>query len=347
MGAPKPWPTRWPEPHWPIFPDSDDEPPADPDYDIEVDPTEAPYSLPEERWRLASVTWGVTHVCNLRCAHCYDAAPGNRADLTTAQAGAVIDRLAEVGVRFIAFSGGEPLLRRDLFQLIDRCNLKQIGFAMRSNATRVTPLVAQRLSEAGLQVAGISLDGATADAHDAVRGAGAFDQTRAGIEALLAAGIRVNIEVVLTRRNAAQAMDCISLAGHWGVHEINFSALAPQGRAIYLGADFLTLEQRAALIARLREASRTAQVVVSPSCALTGPCASCVEPNITCDGWVTPCYLSAHKLFNLLEVDPADAQARLRQLRAGLVNVCGRTWEPWEISISSMRATAETTPRRF
>ncbi len=329
MGAPSPWPTRWPEPS--EFPniDPDDEPLEDPDYDIEEfpeeNPIEPPYRLPEERLLPYSVTWGVTHACNLRCTTCYDVVNYKRHSLNTAQALAVIDRLAEVGISFIVFAGGEPLVRNDLYQLMAHCRTRDIGIGLRSNGILITTGVAHQLAELELAVAGVSLDGATAHSHDAIRGTGAFQKTLAGIQELLAAKIRVNIEVVLSRRNAPECLHFVQLAENLGVQEINFSALASQGRAEQLmSQDVLDHDLWRELTTKLYKASLTAKVAVSPSCALTGTCWSCVEPNITCDGWVTPCYLSKHKLFHILDTPPEDVKARLKENRPATLNICGR-----------------------
>ncbi len=332
MGSPSPWPTRWPEPS--DFPDfkPDDEPLEDPDYDVEEfpseNPIEPPYRLPEERLVPYAVTWGVTHACNLHCTTCYDIVDYKRHSLNTAEALSVIDRLAAVGISFIVFAGGEPLVRNDLFQLMEHCRTRNIGIGLRSNGVFITTGVAHRLAELELAVAGVSLDGATQQSHDQIRGQGSFQKTMAGIHELLTAKIRVNIEVVLSRRNASFCLQFVELAENLGVQEINFSALAPQGRAEQLmNQDVLDHELWRELTTTLYEASLTANVAVSPSCALTGTCWSCVEPNITCDGWVTPCYLSKRKLFHILDTPPQAVKASLQENRPATLNICGR--ERW------------------
>jgi len=146
-----------------------------------------------------------------------------------------------------------------------------------------------------------------------------------GIKELLAAGIRVNIEVVLSRRNAPECLEFVQLAENLGVQEINFSALAPQGRSEQLlREDLLDYDLWRELTTTLYKASVTANVSVSPSCALTGSCWSCVEPNITCDGWVTPCYLSKQKLFHILDTPTEEVKKRLQENRPATLNICGR-----------------------
>jgi MoaA/NifB/PqqE/SkfB family radical SAM enzyme len=326
MGGPKPWPTRWPEPaRIPLDPDKFEEPLADPDYEIEESPREEPARLPENQLEPYSVTWGVTHPCNLRCPHCYDVSDTPRTDLSTEESLAVIDRLDDIGINFVVFSGGEPLLRRDLFTLMEYCRKRNLEIGMRSNGTLITSKVAQRLAELELSVAGISLDGASAQSHDQIRGEGSFQRAIAGIKQLTAANIRVNIEVVLSRLNAHEALACVKLAEALDVDEINFSALAPQGRGQELGQAILDYDLWQKLTTTLYQASLTANVSVSPSCALTGACWACVEPNITSDGWVTPRYLSNQRLFHILETPPEKVKSRLKQQRATTLENCGRT----------------------
>src|SRR5262249_4441704 len=153
-----------------------------------------------------AVTWAVNHACNLHCTHCYDVVPYSRHDLSTDEALSLIDHLAEAKVSFIAFSGGEAFLRKDLFVLMEHCKQTGIGIGARSNGTRITPSVARRLKELGVAVVGVSFDGATPETHDAVRGTGAFMEAIAGLKALRAEGIRTQMEVVLSRQNAHEAL---------------------------------------------------------------------------------------------------------------------------------------------
>jgi MoaA/NifB/PqqE/SkfB family radical SAM enzyme len=330
MGAPKPWPTRWPEPYRLPLPEDDDEvrrPVRETDREIQVDPHEVPLRLPEDLLRPYSVTWGVTHRCNLRCDHCYDAATRERIELPTARAVEVVDRLGEMGLTFIAFSGGEPLLYQHLFQLMEYCCSKGMGIALRSNGTLITRDTACRLADLGVQVVGVSVDGVTEATHELVRGQGTYRRMRDGVQALLAHGIRVNLEVVLRRRNVEQALEFIALAENWGVDEVNFAAIMPQGRGAELQNELLSHSAWKSITAKLIRASKTSSVAVSPSCTLLGDCWACLEPNVTCDGWVTPCYLSGLRLFHVLDTDPARALARLKERRLCTISSCGRL--PW------------------
>jgi len=306
MGFPKPWPTPWPDP--------------------EPDPPPEPTEMHDLAFH--AVTWAVNHACNLRCTHCYDAVEDRRHDLSTADALSVVDRLGEAGVDFVAFSGGELFLRKDLFLLIERCVQRGIAFGARSNGTRVTKEIASRLAALGAAVVGVSFDGATSSIHDATRGAGAFEAAVRGVEALVAAGVRTQIEVVLSRANAAQAVEFIQLGENVGAAEVNFSAMTPIGRGAQRTEDLLDRSLWTGLVRRLREASVHAPMRVTPNCAFAGDCAANVEPHITCEGWMTPCYLSAERLFNVLDTPPSDFGVLLARSRPRYLDVCGRAqWQ--------------------
>jgi MoaA/NifB/PqqE/SkfB family radical SAM enzyme len=321
MGFPKPWPTEWPEPEFP-WEETEEDP--IPDLDDDIDGDEIPLEMPEFRQKFYSVTWAVNHACNLRCTHCYDVVKYRRHDLSTEQALNVIDRLHEAGVTFIAFSGGEAFLRKDIFELMGRCRDLGMSFGARSNGTRISQEVAAKLKKLGISVVGVSFDGATPETHDAVRGEGAFQAALAGLEALLAHDIRAQMEVVLSQQNAHEALQFIELGEAVGASEVNFSTMAPQGRALLQPHNLLDAKLWRKLIHKLSRASGLAKMPVTPNCAFWGPCYANIEPHITCDAWMTPCYLSHLKMFNVLEMPPASIRDYLQDTRMKYQDVCGR-----------------------
>jgi MoaA/NifB/PqqE/SkfB family radical SAM enzyme len=232
--------------------------------------------------------------------------------------------LHEAGISLIAFSGGEPILRPDLFQLIEHCRRLEIQCAVRSNATLITDKDARRLAELGLAVAGISLDGSSPQTHDKIRGNGSFWRTIEGVCHLVTAGVPVNIEVVLSRWNAAEHADFVQLAEDLGSKEINFSALVPRGRASWLKDAVLDHRLWARTTSSLYKASMASRLSVTPACSLIGPCCSCVEPNITADGWLTPCYLSDRRLLPILDTPATMLAQILRDCRHDNLDTCGR-----------------------
>ena len=149
------------------------------------------------------VVWNMTARCNLACRHCYleagnDFAPG---ELTTAQARLFIDDLAKMGVPVLLFSGGEPLLREDVFTLGRYATKKGLRTVLSTNGTLITPKVAEKLREAGFQYIGISLDG-TQEIHDTFRGKqGAFAEAMAGIRNSIASGNKTGIRFTINKLN--------------------------------------------------------------------------------------------------------------------------------------------------
>jgi SynChlorMet cassette radical SAM/SPASM protein ScmE len=201
-----------------------------------------------------TVFLNVTNRCNLRCHHCSTSA-GKALDheLTTEEWLALIRRLSEFKVFKVVVSGGEPLMRPDVFLLLEELDRRRIGVLMNSNATLIDDQVAARL--AGFRMLrsfNVSLDGSCAGVHDPLRGEGAFDRALGGIEALLRHGLRVSIGAVVTRFNVDDLENMVRLAQDLGVSHISFGSLHPTGRTRSGGeVVWLTSEERSQVAGRL------------------------------------------------------------------------------------------------
>jgi Fe-coproporphyrin III synthase len=149
------------------------------------------------------VVWNVGRRCNLHCVHCYSDS-ANRAyhgELNTEEGKALIDDLAGFGIPALLLSGGEPLIRPDIFEMIAYARLRGLRVTLSTNGTLITPEVAANLHELGVSYVGISLDGIGAT-NDRFRGhKGAFDKAMAGFRNCKAVGQRVGLRMTLTRRN--------------------------------------------------------------------------------------------------------------------------------------------------
>jgi radical SAM protein with 4Fe4S-binding SPASM domain len=150
------------------------------------------------------VVWNVGRRCNLHCVHCYSDSE-NRAyadELTTSEGRVLIDDLADYGIPVLLLSGGEPLLRPDLFELIAHARSRGVRVTLSTNGTLITPDVAARLRAHEVSYVGISLDGIGAT-NDKFRGhKGAFDMAMAGFRSCKSVGQRVGLRMTLTARNA-------------------------------------------------------------------------------------------------------------------------------------------------
>ena len=149
------------------------------------------------------VVWNITSQCNLKCRHCYieatEAAKDN--EMTTAEGMTFIDDLAEMKVPVLMFSGGEPLVRPDLFELAAYAVEKGLRIVLSTNGTLIDDFTAQLIKEAGFQYVGVSIDGCE-ETHDMFRGEkGAFAAAIAGIRAAKAAGNRTGVRFTLNSLN--------------------------------------------------------------------------------------------------------------------------------------------------
>jgi mycofactocin radical SAM maturase len=177
------------------------------------------------------LTWELTYACNLSCVHCLSSS-GRRDpnELSTAQCQAVIDELARMQVFYVNIGGGEPTVRPDFFELLDYAVAHQVGVKFSTNGIKITPPVARRLAGADYVDVQISLDGATAEVNDAVRGAGSYLTAVKAMANLAEAGFTgFKLSVVVTRQNAPQLAEFAALAGRFGA-QLRLTRLRPAGR---------------------------------------------------------------------------------------------------------------------
>ncbi|HZD66981.1 MAG TPA: mycofactocin radical SAM maturase [Acidimicrobiales bacterium] len=180
------------------------------------------------------LTWELTYACNLACVHCLSSS-GRRdpAELTTAQAKAVIDELAALSVFYINVGGGEPTVRGDFDELLDYAVARRIGVKFSTNGATMTPERARRLAATDYLDVQVSIDGATPTTNDLVRGAGSFTAARRAMDHLAAAGFGAfKVSVVVTRHNVAELDALEALAAGYGA-QLRLTRLRPSGR----GAD--------------------------------------------------------------------------------------------------------------
>ncbi|MFC1823739.1 12,18-didecarboxysiroheme deacetylase, partial [Thermodesulfobacteriota bacterium] len=178
------------------------------------------------------VVWNVTQACNLRCVHCYAHADesGHDKELTTEQAMVMIDDLADFGVPVILFSGGEPLLRKDLLKLAGYAVEKGIRAVISTNGTLITPAKAAELKKIGLSYVGISLDGME-DVNDRFRRQkGAFRDALAGIKNCQDSGLKVGLRFTVNRLNETEIPHIFDLLENLGIPRVCFYHLVYAGR---------------------------------------------------------------------------------------------------------------------
>ena len=191
------------------------------------------------------VAWNTTRRCNLRCQHCYlDSEDKDYAgELTTEQAKAMIDDLAEMGCPVLLFSGGEPFLRKDLFELGEYAISKGIRAVISSNGTLIDEEKAKRVAEVGFSYVGISIDGARAT-HDYFRQKeGAFDAAIRGIDNCHKAGVKAGVRLTVNQQNYKDLEEVLDIVEKHKIPRFCMYHLVYSGRGRELADQDLTHEQ--------------------------------------------------------------------------------------------------------
>ena len=180
------------------------------------------------------LTWELTYACNLSCVHCLSSS-GRRdpRELSTAECKAVIDELERMQVFYVNIGGGEPTVRPDFWELVDYATEHHVGVKFSTNGVKITPEVARRLAASDYVDVQISLDGASAEVNDAVRGSGSYATALRAMHNLADAGFTgFKISVVMTRHNIAQLDEFQAIADRFDA-QLRITRLRPSGR----GAD--------------------------------------------------------------------------------------------------------------
>jgi len=214
--------------------------------------------ITEEKQRRPVVVWNTTRRCNLSCSHCYASARAEPApaELSTEEGKALLDDLADYGVPVVLFSGGEPMARSDLTELVRYASDAGLRPVLSTNGTLLTEERARELREAGLAYAGVSVDGMPA-ANDRIRGEeGAFDAAVEGIEAALSAGLKTGLRYTITDYNADDLEAVVDLLHDVGVDRFCFYHLAYGGRGADVADADLTPERRREAVRTLCELTR-------------------------------------------------------------------------------------------
>ncbi len=198
------------------------------------------------------IQWHLTERCNLRCRHCYQVA-GNIREMPlpairkiVAEASDMIKNWSDLyGIAFtpsMNVTGGEPLLRRDLFDVLR--TMRQFGFevSLLTNGTLVDRACAEKLADLGVNGVQVSMEGPE-DVHDAIRGRGSFSASAAGVKQLVDCGIPVTLNVTVSSLNVRYAGKVIAFGARSGVRRVGFSRLVPMGRGRALQSRMLTQKE--------------------------------------------------------------------------------------------------------
>ncbi len=273
------------------------------------------------------VQWHLTERCNLHCRHCYQKVAVSEMNLTELcraidNVKSAIDSWAiEYGMEISSsfhFTGGEPLVRRDLLEILGYARSKKYATALMSNGTLITADIASQLREAQVNDVQISVDGLE-EVHDSIRGAGSFRRSLIGIENLVACGVDTSINLTLSRLNMGQVDGLVRLAEEMGIVAVTLSRLVTCGRGEELSREILSPREVADFGKKIRSFTSDSGVAVTsrdPLFALAefdseipdtefavGGCAAgFLGVTITADGSVMPCRRMYLTISNIREV---------------------------------------------
>jgi radical SAM protein with 4Fe4S-binding SPASM domain len=179
------------------------------------------------------ISWNVTRKCNLKCSHCYINATPNEleCELTTEEGKRLMDQIAEVSRPLLILSGGEPLLREDVYDLIRYGTGKGFRMGLGSNGSLIDLKIARRLKESGIKTVSISIDSHIPEQHDEFRGVpGSWKKAIEAIEALRDNDVLVQVNTTLTQQNYTQIDKIMSLVEQIEVENFHLFFLVPTGR---------------------------------------------------------------------------------------------------------------------
>lgn len=215
------------------------------------------------------VSWNTTNACNMHCAHCYrDAGARAEDELSTAEAKRLLDGIARAGFRIMIFSGGEPLLRPDILELVSYARDRGLRPVFGTNGTLITDELAVKMKEAGTAGVGISLDSLDREKHDRFRDfPGGWDGAVAGMRSCRRAGLAFQVHTTVMDWNAAELEQLTDFAVAEGAVAHHFFFLVPTGRGKNIEAESLQAREYEAVITRIMKKQQTVPIELKPTCA--------------------------------------------------------------------------------
>lgn len=215
------------------------------------------------------VSWNTTNQCNMYCDHCYrEAGAKANEELNTEEGKALLDEIKKAGFKIMIFSGGEPFMRSDIFELVDYSKKLGLITVFGTNGTFITPEVAKKLKELGVDGVGISLDSLDKEKHDNLRKLkGAWDGAGQGMKNLREAGVPFQIHTTLMDWNWNEAEAITDFAVRMGAKAHHFFFLVPTGRARNIEEESLRAEQYEEILTRIMKKQQEVDIEIKPTCA--------------------------------------------------------------------------------
>lgn len=180
----------------------------------------------------------------------------------------MVDDIAAMGKPVLILSGGEPLYRRDIFEIAAYAHQKGLPVALSTNGTLVSERIAQQIKDAGIYYASISLDGAVPQTHDLFRGAGSFEKAARGFGFMKDLGIKVQINFTVTKQNVEELPQMYALARSMGAHALYLFLLVPVGCGVQIAeSQMLSPQEIEEWLKWVHEKSKDRSMELRPICA--------------------------------------------------------------------------------
>jgi putative heme d1 biosynthesis radical SAM protein NirJ2 len=215
------------------------------------------------------ISWNTTNRCNLKCSHCYrDSGNEVQGELNTEEAKILIDQIAKANFKIMIFSGGEPLMRKDIFELINYASKAVLRHVLGTNGTLISKEIAQKLKDAGVSAIGISLDSLNAEKHNLFRGDdSAFKDTIYAMKNCRDIGIRFQVHTTVMDWNKDEIISLtdFSVAMGAGAHHIFF--LVPTGRGKNIEDELLSPKEYDELLTLIMKKQNEVSIEIKPTCA--------------------------------------------------------------------------------
>lgn len=217
------------------------------------------------------VFWELTSGCNLRCGHCRATTAEllSPDDLSLAECLRVVDELAGYAPLDLVLGGGEPLWRRDIFEIASHAAARDLRVGLATNGTLVDEAMAERIRAAGIERVAVSLDGASAETHDRFRGIpGAFECAVRGLRFLKEAGVSTQINTTATRFNAGEIAGLVEFAERLGADAFHLFLMVPVGCGLTIAEeDMLRRDEAERVLAWFHDRSRETSMELKATCA--------------------------------------------------------------------------------
>jgi putative heme d1 biosynthesis radical SAM protein NirJ2 len=215
------------------------------------------------------VSWNTTNQCNMFCDHCYrEAGVKAHEELSTEEGKALIDEIKKAGFKIMIFSGGEPLLRPDIFELVEHAVKRGLRTVFGTNGTLITPETARRLKQLGVMGMGISLDSMDPEKHDRLRKMpGAWAGAVEGMKNCREAGLPFQIHTTVMDWNQDEILDITDFAVKMGAVAHHQFFLIPTGRGKDIEKEALEVEQYENLLEKIIQKQKEVNIELKPTCA--------------------------------------------------------------------------------